>query len=96
LTIGPIIFREECVFKKEIRFGDEVTIDLNLIKARKDFSRLSVRHHIMKNKETLSAILTLDVAWLNIIERKLALPPQQVSTVMNAMPKAKDFEWLDK
>ena len=22
LNIGPIIFREECVFKKEIRFGD--------------------------------------------------------------------------
>ena len=96
LTIGPIIFREECIFKKEIRFGDEVTIDLNVIKAKKDYSRLSIRHHIMKNKEILSAILTLDIAWINILERKLALPPQQVSVVMDAMPKSKDFEWLDK
>jgi hypothetical protein len=30
------------------------------------------------------------------MERKLALPPEQVSAVMDAMPKAKDFEWLDK
>src|SRR5215216_7108419 len=54
LNIGPILFREECIFKKEIRFGDEVTIDLLITKARKDFSRFSVLHHIMKNKGVVS------------------------------------------
>ena len=50
LHIGPIIFREECVFKKEIRLEDEITIDLQLTKSRKDFSRWSVRHHIVKKQ----------------------------------------------
>ncbi len=27
---GPVLFREECVFRKEIRFGDEVMINLKI------------------------------------------------------------------
>lgn len=96
LSIGPIIFREECIFKKEIRFGDEINIDLVITKARKDFSRWSVRHQVIKNKEILSALLTVDIAWLNLAERKLAVPPEEVYTVIEAMPKDKDFEWMDK
>ena len=96
LHIGPIIFREECVFKKEIRLGDEMTVDLQVTKAKKDFSRWSVRHHIIKNREVLSAILTLDLAWINTIERKLAVPPQQVSNVIESIPKHERFEWSEK
>jgi acyl-CoA thioester hydrolase len=29
---GPILFREECIFKKEIRLEDKVSIDLSLLK----------------------------------------------------------------
>src|SRR5678815_4527998 len=47
LRIGPILFREECVFRKEIRLGDKVTIDLRLAKAKKDFSRWTIQHTIM-------------------------------------------------
>src|SRR5215203_3609165 len=94
LNIGPIIFREECVFRREIRFGDEITVDLQVTKAKKDFSRWSVRQHIIKNKEILAAILTLDLAWMNTTERKLAIPTQQVINVIEAIPKGESFEWL--
>ena len=96
LNIGPIIFREECVFRKEIRFEDEITVDLQVTKAKKDFSRWSVRHHIMKNKEVLAATLTLDLAWINTVERKLVIPPQQVIAAIDSMPKHESFEWLEK
>src|SRR5436189_429755 len=48
LQIGPIIFREECVFRKEIKSDDKVIIDLLLAKAKKDFSRWTIKHRIMK------------------------------------------------
>ena len=48
LHFGPIIFREECVFKREIRMGDPVTISLELIQSKKDYSRWTIRHTIMK------------------------------------------------
>src|SRR5215204_3525173 len=57
LHIGPVLFREECIFRKEIRLGDEVRIDLKTIKGRKDYSRWSIRHHITKNDGTLCAVL---------------------------------------
>src|ERR1051326_457758 len=46
---GPILFREECVFKREILFGDKVEVNLKLIRSRRDFSRLSIVHEIWKN-----------------------------------------------
>ena len=96
LNIGPILFREESVFRREVRLGDEVTIDLKLIKAKSDFSRWSIQHQIKKNGDILSAVLTVDGAWINISERKLATPPQEVYKVFSAMPKSDNFEWLDK
>ncbi|MDZ7649227.1 MAG: acyl-CoA thioesterase [Cytophagales bacterium] len=33
LRIGPILFREEAIFKREIKFEDSVTIDLMVTKA---------------------------------------------------------------
>lgn len=93
LQFGPILFREEAVFRKEIRLGDKLTIDLQLTRSRKDFSRWSIRHQLIKNEGIVSAILTVDGAWINTSLRKLASPPSQITDVFNKMPKAADFEW---
>ena len=37
LRIGPILFREEAVFKREIKFEDSITVDLFVTKATHDF-----------------------------------------------------------
>ena len=95
LHFGPILFREECIFKKEIRFGDKVTIGLKLLKSRKDYSRWTIQHDIVKNDDTLSAILTVDGAWLDTAQRKLAKPPAEVSTVFLQMPVDENFQWVD-
>lgn len=95
LHIGPILFKEECVFKKEIRLDDKVIISLQLLKAKRDYSRWSIQHIISKNDGVVSAILTVDGAWLNTEERKLAIPPPQVSDVFSQMPRGKDFQWID-
>ncbi|HEX2847614.1 MAG TPA: acyl-CoA thioesterase [Chitinophagaceae bacterium] len=95
LQIGPILFREECVFKKEIRLGDKVTINLELIRAKRDFARWSIRHTVVKNDDTVSALITVDGAWLDLARRKLATPPQEVHAVFSQMPVSVDFEWLD-
>ena len=94
LEIGPIIFREECVFRKEIKFGDVVTIDLLITSARKDFSRWSLRHRIIKNENVLAASLSLDMAWLNLSERKLAVPGEEIYTIIDGIPKDAAFKWL--
>lgn len=93
LGIGPILFKEECVFRREIQLGDEVVIRLKVIRARKDYSRWSIQHEIFKNGNTLCAVLTVDGAWMGIQERKLITPPEEVHHVFEQMPRAGDFEW---
>ncbi|MFI5155625.1 MAG: acyl-CoA thioesterase [Chitinophagales bacterium] len=94
MKFGPILFREEAVFRKEIRMGDDLTIDLEVIKSRKDYSRWSVRHKLVKNEEILAAVLTVDGAWINTELRKLATPPSALGEVFAMMPKSADFAWL--
>lgn len=91
---GPILFREECVFKREIQLGDKVEINLVLVKAKQDYSRWSIRHEVIKNGDTVSAILTVDGAWLDTEKRKLTNPPALVTDVFSKMPRAADFEWI--
>jgi acyl-CoA thioester hydrolase len=94
LQLGPILFREECVFRKEVRSGDAISIDLQLLKARPDFSRWSIQHQVKKNEGIVSAVLTVDGAWMHTVQRKLATPPETVHAVFNAMPRSDRFEWL--
>jgi acyl-CoA thioester hydrolase len=93
-ALGPILFREECVFRKEIKLGDVVTIDLQLLKAREDQSRWSIQHHIYKNTDTLAAVVTVEGAWMNTQLRKLTAPPEQILHVFNNMPRAEQFDWI--
>jgi len=94
LRFGPILFREEAVFRKEIRSTDSIIMNLQVLKSRKDFSRWTIQHQILKNDGTLAAVLTVDGAWLNVVERKLASPPEIVHDVFNKMPRGENFEWL--
>ena len=93
---GPILFREECIFRKEIRLGDEVTINVELLKAREDFSRWSIQHQFIKNGDQLAATLIVDGAWIDTKLRKLAPLPEHAREPFVKMPKAENFEWIVK
>ena len=93
MQFGPILFREEAIFRKEIRMGDELTIDLQLLRSRKDFSRWSIRHQLIKKDDVLCAVINVDGAWINTQLRKLATPPRELSVVFEQMPRSAEFEW---
>lgn len=94
--IGPILFREECVFKREIHFNDSIEVNVQLIKSTNDMSRWTMVHEIYKNGDTLSAIITIDGAWINTSLRKLAIPPESFRVVFENLPRAAHFEWIEK
>jgi acyl-CoA thioester hydrolase len=95
LNFGPILFREECIFRKEIMMTDAITIDLKLLKAKKDFSRWSIQHTIFKGGNIQCAILSVDGAWIDTLKRKLTAPPSHVANIFDEMPKSENFQWLD-
>src|SRR4028118_50413 len=90
---GPMLFREECVFRKEIRFSDNVTVDLKLRNARRDYSRWSILHHIFTDNNILAAVITIDGAWIDLNKRKLTSPPAEVGAAFEVMPRDPHSEW---
>jgi acyl-CoA thioester hydrolase len=93
-NIGPILFREECAFKKELRFGDKITINLKLDKSTHNFSRWTMVHEIRKSNDILAAVITIDGAWMDTIKRKLAIPPDVFKTAFEIIPKTENFIFL--
>ena len=90
-SIGPVLFREECLFKREIKFGDKICISLKLRYVSADFRKFSMQHEIFKNDNETAALLTIDGAWMHTQQRKITVPPQAVIDSLNAMPKTEDF-----
>lgn len=94
-NFGPILFREECVFRKEIRQNTKVFISTKVGKIREDASRWSLVHELKNEKEELLATITVDGAWMDTKLRKIANPTPQIAIdVMNLMPKSDNFTQL--
>lgn len=92
--IGPVLFREEAVFKREILFEDKITLNVELVKSTEDYGRWSLRHHFYKGEDVVAAILTVDGAWIDLSKRKLAVPNEFVRHIFESFPKAADFEFI--
>ena len=92
--IGPILFREEAIFKREIRLEDNIIVNITIVTSTKDFSRWSLRHHFIKADKTLAAILNVDGAWIDIVKRRLAIPNEFIQDIFGSFPKAPEFEWM--
>jgi len=91
---GPVLFREEAIFRREVRPGDQIFINLLITKMRRDFSRFSFRHEITRADGTLCAVMNIDGAWIDTKLRKLTLPPEKVREVLDTLPRSADFEWI--
>jgi acyl-CoA thioester hydrolase len=94
--LGPILFREECLFKKEIQFKDRVSINVVLKQSTATYSRWTMQHEIIKNGDTIAAIVTVDGAWMDIAKRKLTVPPDFIIPVMDRIPRAEDFRLIER
>ena len=90
---GPVLFREECRFLKEVKLEDEVEITVSIRALSKDHRKFGFRHVFSRNGEAC-AIVEVDGAWFNSRTRKVFVPPQQVVDAMYAFPRSEDFAWL--
>lgn len=93
LKFGPVVFREECVFKREIRFSDHITICTKMLKMKHDASRWSIEHDFQNQDNKICAKITVEGAWLDTRLRKLKTElPQIIMDVFTSFPKSADFQ----
>ncbi len=93
LQVGPILFREEAQFRREITIEDKITVDVEIYAARDDYSRWSLRHNFLKEDGTLAASINMDGAFLNLAKRKLTQPPGFVKDIFRSFPHSSDFQF---
>ncbi len=90
---GPVLFREECVFKKEISLSDLVFIHTKVSNLKADTSRYSIVHELKNEKDELYATITVDGAWMDTKMRKVVNPvPHIAQQALSNFPKSEDFK----
>jgi acyl-CoA thioester hydrolase len=94
LGIGPILFREETRFMREVHMGEKITVNIEIHRSRKDGSKWSIRHTITKPNGDVAAFIDVDGAWLDLQQRKTTVPPRAIAEIMINAPRTSDFEWI--
>lgn len=93
--VGPVLFKEQCEFKREIHLDSKIHIVTRLLKMKKDGSFWVIQHEFLSEENKLHALLTVEGSWIDTIKRKLARPvPPAVFSGLEAFPKTEDFEYL--
>ena len=82
LHLGPILFREETKFLKELRGGEQIRVDGRVVGGSPDGSRWTIEHTIYKADGRVAATVTVDGAWLDLDQRKLAAPPAELAQAL--------------
>lgn len=91
LHIGPILFREESIYLREVALNDTVRVTCELSKMRTDGSRWSFTQAIYRSDNIKAAIIHVDGAWLDTKNRKLAILPTDLVAQFHKIPKSADF-----
>jgi acyl-CoA thioester hydrolase len=86
LRLGPILFREETKYLKEVSIGEEIRVDGQLASATEDGARWTIVHTIYKADGRVAATVTVDGAWLDLDRRKLTVPPAELAAAFSSMP----------
>jgi acyl-CoA thioester hydrolase len=90
-NIGPVLFREELFYLREIGINDHVKVTCELIRSRPDGSRWSIKHEIYRGDGIKAAIIIADGAWIDMQKRKLAILPEQLSALFMKSPRSDDY-----
>ena len=65
-NFGPILFKEDTSFYKEIRFGENITVNLELEGVSKGIERWRFKHQIFNQDAVLAAEIKVYGAWIDL------------------------------
>jgi acyl-CoA thioester hydrolase len=89
--IGPVLFKEELFYLREIVLGDFVKVTCEITKSRPDGSRWTIRHEIFRGDGTKAAIITAEGAWIDTEKRRLTFLPAELSSLFLSSPRSNDY-----
>jgi len=91
LKIGPVLFREELFYLREVHVNDRIKVTSELTKARPDGSRFSLRQEMFRGDGVKAALINVDGAWMDLQTRKLTGLPPELCDMFMKMPRSEDY-----
>ncbi|MCA5004694.1 acyl-CoA thioesterase [Sphingobacterium bovistauri] len=89
--IGPILFREELIYHREVNLDEIIKVSTELTKYSTINGRFSFRHQIIKPNGEIAATVNVDGAWLDLQIRKLTSLPEAWKSILQKIPKSTDY-----
>ncbi|MCR8556244.1 thioesterase family protein [Mucilaginibacter sp. BJC16-A38] len=89
--IGPVLFREELIYLREVGINEYIKVTCDIVKARADGSRWTIRHELYRGDGVKAAIIEADGAWIDMEKRKLITLPPELSELFMRAPKSNDY-----
>jgi len=90
--IGPVIGREELVYRKELRLLDEFTVNLEMVGLSPDGVRFALSNTFLNGTGELAAVVTSEGVWFDLERRRPRPPPPELDAVQREMPRGEHFK----
>ena len=93
--LGPVVMRDELVYRRELRLLETATVSLTLAGLSEDASRFMLRNTVTRDSDCqVAATVTSTGGWLDLAERRLTAPPDELAALLWSIDKDEDFEVL--
>jgi acyl-CoA thioester hydrolase len=89
--IGPVLFREELIYLREIKAGEQIVVKTVLTRLNKEASKWSFQQELFNGKGDKSAVINVDGAWIDLDKRKLTGLPHALKLLFDELPKSSGF-----
>jgi len=91
-NMGPILFKEETTFYREVNMGEDISIEIFLEGLSENGEHFKFLHKIFREDGVLAAEVLILGAWLDLKIRKLTPPPTDMVETFNALTKSENFQ----
>jgi acyl-CoA thioester hydrolase len=91
-NIGPVLFTEETSFRKEIRLGENITVNIQLAGVSANNERWKLVHEVFNEAGKLSAVIKVYGAWMDLSKRKLTSLPKEAHHLFLNAEKTADYQ----
>jgi acyl-CoA thioester hydrolase len=92
--MGPVLQREEIDYLREVRLGERIEVDAEVVGLSRDGARWKIRHTFRRPGGEEVARVVVTGGWLDLARRKLTPPFEALATAFQGWPRARDFEEL--
>lgn len=91
LGVGPVLTRDELVYRRELRLLDRFTVDFEVLALSADGSRFAVQNTFRNAEDEVTAIVRSEGVWFDLAARKPTAPPPDLEAAQRAIPRAREF-----